>query len=221
MSVYPAWRRPTRLFLTESDPYFSSVKLLLHFSGANNSTSFLDSSSLNQSVTAGGSAVISTAQGKFNSSSLYLNGSSILSFPTITLSGQFTVECFFYALDAGDRALFGCTSDNIQFPRFQNSFTNIFGYANGLLYNVNYSLSPNQWYHIATSRDSSNNVYLFVNGTLVSTTTLSNSIPINIIGAGYLGSSNYFYGYMDEVRVSAVCRYASNFSVPVSAYPDF
>ena len=53
-----------------TDPYFSNVSLLLHGDGTNGSTTIIDSSSNNFSVTANNGAQISTAQAKFGPSSI-------------------------------------------------------------------------------------------------------------------------------------------------------
>jgi cellulase/cellobiase CelA1 len=38
---------------------------------------------------------------------------------------------------------------------------------------------------------------------------------------GYAGSgSEYWRGYIDEARISAVCRYTANFTPPTEAFPD-
>lgn len=57
----------------------ANTRLLLHMDGANGSTSFLDSSVAARSVTANGSAQVSTAQGKFSGcSGAFLNGGNCL-----------------------------------------------------------------------------------------------------------------------------------------------
>jgi hypothetical protein len=59
-----------------------NTQLLLHANGANNSTTFLDSSSTKKTVTAFGNAKISTAQSKFGGSSASFDGTnSYLSLP--------------------------------------------------------------------------------------------------------------------------------------------
>ena len=51
-----------------TDPYFSSVVLLLHGEGANASTAFVDRSSYAHTCTAVGATQVSTAAAKFESS---------------------------------------------------------------------------------------------------------------------------------------------------------
>ena len=59
---------------SQGDPLFDKVVLLLHCSGANNSTTFTDSSSTPKTVTAYGVAKISTAYSQFPDGALELSG---------------------------------------------------------------------------------------------------------------------------------------------------
>ena len=77
----------------ETDPYFSSVSLLLHGDG-----DLLDSSSSPKTITAYGNAAVSSAQSKFGGGSIYFDGSGdfvrLGKDPFVnTLSGDFTIEC--------------------------------------------------------------------------------------------------------------------------------
>ncbi len=98
--------QPGKLILAKGyntiDPNFDNVSLLLSGKGANGSTTILDSSNNNFSVTANNGAQISTAQAKFGSSSI-----EFLSSATTGLSvspntdfqfgtGDWTVEAWIY-----------------------------------------------------------------------------------------------------------------------------
>ena len=77
------------------DPHWSNVVALLHLDGANGSATFTDQKG--HTFTAGGSATLSTAQQKFGSASLVLNGStqyitSATSADWEMGSGDFTIE---------------------------------------------------------------------------------------------------------------------------------
>src|SRR5690606_25335751 len=81
------------------DPYWSSVVALLDFNGVNGSTTFIDQSPAPKTVTRSGSAQISTAQFKFGSGSLLLDGAdSDINFGNVSDfgfgTGDFTWECF-------------------------------------------------------------------------------------------------------------------------------
>ena len=71
------------------DPYYSSVTALLHMSGANGSTAFIDNSPNGYTVTRLGNPTISTAQSKFN------NGSAIFSYGSYMLYITMVYVCFY------------------------------------------------------------------------------------------------------------------------------
>lgn len=60
----------------DSDPYYSSVALLLNMTGNNGSTTFIDNAPVPGSYTAFGSANISTAQFIYGTSSAYFDGTT-------------------------------------------------------------------------------------------------------------------------------------------------
>lgn len=85
------------------------VKLRLPMTGANNSTTFTDTSPSAHTVTAHGDAKISTAQYIFNGSSGYFDGNDYLTIPAnsdFALPGDFTFEGWIYlpATPSGDYA---------------------------------------------------------------------------------------------------------------------
>ena len=76
-------------------------------------------------------------------------------------------------------------------------------------------LSANTWYHVALSRDTANNLYLFVDGSLEATATstanTTNGESLTIGGKTGV-ASNSIRGYIDEARVSSVARYTAGFT---------
>jgi hypothetical protein len=97
---------------TGSDPFFSSVSLLLHGNGANGSTTIIDSSPSPKTVTAAGNAQISTAQSRFDGASIALDGSgSYLQVPRSAAfdfeTGNFTIEAWCRFGTSGDIAIVG------------------------------------------------------------------------------------------------------------------
>jgi hypothetical protein len=84
------------------------------------------------------------------------------------------------------------------------------------------SVDLNMWQHLAVCRDN-NNLYLFKNGILITTTTIthtliSNSDTINIGRYNY-SSPIYFTGYIDEVRIiKGIAKWTANFVVPTIEY---
>ncbi|SDW06434.1 Por secretion system C-terminal sorting domain-containing protein [Lutibacter oricola] len=86
-----------------------------------------------------------------------------------------------------------------------NSNKSITSYANGSTLN-SVVLNTNQWIHIAATYSSSNEIFkLFVNGAEVNKETISGGLGIDTanftIGRRPNTHSNYYHGYIDEVRV--------------------
>ena len=100
-----------------TDPHFNNVSLLLHLDGTNGSATYVDSSPRPKTITRQGSttrSVLSTAEKKFGTSSLYLNGNTGTGETAVLLadtgsiqvahhtdfaygSGDYTVEFWFKA----------------------------------------------------------------------------------------------------------------------------
>jgi len=85
-------------------------------------------------------------------------------------------------------------------------------------YGVSLGLSPtlayDTWHHIAVVRESSS-LKLFANGSLLSTETITGSgVADDTTSTLYVGSgdSNFYRGYIDEVRISTSARYSTAFT---------
>jgi hypothetical protein len=101
--------------------------------------------------------------------------------------------------------------------------------ANTLKYIVNgvtlisgtYTPSAGTWAHIAVSR-SSGTTRMFVNGVQLGSSITDNNVYRT--GIVYIGSTHrnaqYAIGYIDEVRVSKIARYTSNFTPTTSAFTN-
>ena len=88
--------------------------------------------------------------------------------------------------------------------------------------NFAFSLLPDQWQHLAVTRESGT-LRAFRNGTQQFTSTFTWNFPNNsrdlLIGRG--GSRQTFAGSIDEVRIlKGEAAYTSNFSVPTAPYAD-
>ncbi len=87
----------------------------MHFSGSNGSTTFVDNSPVTKSFTVNGNSQISTAQSKFGSSSLLLDGTGdYLSSPSNADyafgTGDFTIECWAYRSTGNDNGILQISS---------------------------------------------------------------------------------------------------------------
>lgn len=80
------------------------------------------------------------------------------------------------------------------------------------------------WYHVAFSRDGSNNYRMFIDGTILGSATNSAANPPSLGGDLALAerawtAGNTFDGRMDEIRISkGVARYTANFIVQTAQH---
>jgi hypothetical protein len=76
------------------------------------------------------------------------------------------------------------------------------------------SFPTNQWVSIAACRQGTT-LYLFKNGTLINSVTNSTNFTQTVFPNFYIGSSatnGGYNGYIDEVRISNICRYTANYT---------
>ena len=212
------------------DQYYNSCSLLMHFSGSNGSTTFIDNSPSPKTVTPVGNAQISTAQSKFGGSSGYFDGtgdyltlSSDVAFGTGT--GNFTIEFWMYPVSVASGYVFdNRTGAALQSVIGYFSAAGSFTFTGGIISTgvTKTGITANSWYHVACVRNSGT-VYLFVDGVSAGTDTVAGSANSSnpfTIGSKYDGT-NGFNGYIDDFRYTkGVARYTSSFTVPSSAFPD-
>lgn len=223
-----------------SDPYWSSVQLLLHFDGTDGSKTFTDYSSSPKTVSSIGASSISTAQAKFGPSSLFTNGTggghaSVAHTSALNVgSGDFCIEFFVYASSIPSNVvLFNKQSGTASGYPFQGLLTPtgaiIFrSYATGEILRFTTTsaagvVTTNTWHHLAFSRVGSN-LYAYVNGVLVASTTYTGALPDSTqamqIGA-YSDSAFRLWGYIDEFRYTVGNgRYPTTFTPPTAAFPN-
>lgn len=212
------------------DTYFANVSLLLHMNGANDSTTFTDSSSNSLTVTPSGSAKISTAQSKFEGASAYFDKLGYLSVSSndkLDLPGDFTLEAWFYQ-PSGFYQTFpilfekgvadSASNYGVIVSNTTNPYTMSFFYGNPRSYISMGSYSYNSWHNIAVTR-SNGTIRTFNNGTLIATEnvannfTSGNSYPL-VIGSAATTTSNRLDGYVDELRITkGQARYTASFTV--------
>ena len=209
----------------------SSLSALLHFDGANGSTTFTDQVSSNIWTPTG--AVISTAQSKFGGSSAYFNGSSHLTGPASPLfgfgAGDYTFECWLYSTGGGsDQCLFdtrSASNQGIGIYVVLSSYSGSPGVANNnaVIAGGGSRVPLNTWTHYAVCRQAGK-VYGFVGGVLRFTVTDARtyaSVATPIIGFNnYTGTQGYT-GYLDELRVlKGVALYTTDFTPPSAPFPN-
>jgi hypothetical protein len=207
------------------------TKLMLHM----NDNTFKDE--ISHTITNNG-VTINTITKEFGNSSGYFNGSgNYLSTPhdsnfNFGQSGNFTIDFWINPTDYA-RTLSGIISTvydstvvsgfTIYFDTSGNLKAN--STANGTAWEIGgtillNTISVNTWTHIAVVKEGSN-LYAFKNGikgssiTFTQTATNTNNLLI-----GTLGTVNpwYFKGYIDELRISNIARWTSNFTPPIQEY---
>lgn len=216
------------------DTYFSSVTVLLHFNGSDGSTTFTDNSGSPKTVTASGNAQIDTAQKKYGTGSMQLDGSgdyatvsssSAMNFGTST---DFTVEAWVYVKAGGqsDSASKWITVSNrsYYFGLYSGFIIVGNGIVNTFFNNTNYASYVGKWTHVAHTRSGTTH-RVFLDGVLKATATSSDSYgATNSIYVGQdpsPGPGAVMDGWIDDVRITkGVCRYTADFTAPTSAHPD-
>lgn len=198
---------------------------LLHFEGANNSTSFSDDTG--RAWTPHGAAAIVTGTSKFGTGSYYNPGSAgdYISTPDaaeLRLSGDYTVE--FWVQPTTFAAAFVVTYKGSPSPnqggRINLSGGSIYAYDDNLNSINGGSLTVDVWSHIALVKLGSTTT-LYLNGVSVGSSTAMGSWGNNAdplcVGAASDGSYP-MTAYVDEYRISDTARYSANFTPPAAPF---
>jgi hypothetical protein len=220
------------------DPDFASVVTLLHFDGADASTTVTDVKG--RVWTPQGNAQLDTAQSKFGGSSLLLDGNGDMvrtaNSSDLNLPGQFTVEAWIRLVvnnvaqgifqrysqggGAGNGGLgFGLTSGG----KMQVSVA-----GTSVVLTATTTVTTGTWHHVACTRDASNNVRVWLDGVQDGTAVSSAAFTESLAGTAGIGGywngttvSEALNGWMDDVRITkGVCRYTGTFTPPTAAFPD-
>ncbi len=208
------------------DTNYGNVSLLLHFIGSNLTRSFIDNSLNNYSPIISGSPYISTQRYKHSNSSVYFSNNSYLSYPQLlSTSSNFTVETWIYPFNYLNQPVIW--SQGIGYP-FGTNRTQVYINTNGNIIAQNGTniitssviVPLSEWTNVAYVKSSSIQ-YLFVDGNLSATGSISNvDIAPFIIGQNYLLTSQFFNGNMDEFRVTNFARYTSSYTVSDILFPN-
>jgi hypothetical protein len=243
VSVIEEWNSAS---IVGGDTYYSSCSLLMHFSGSDGSTTFIDNSPVTKSFTVNGNSQISTAQSKFGGTSAYFDGtgdylstnsSNNFAFGT----GDFTVEFWIYSSDVSSATQRGFLQTSDTAGGLKTTYTSGIllyqgGNSSGGTLNGGLSanvagtnlgsstavITTNTWYHIALVRNSGTST-LYVNGTSVgSGTTTGNCSGTYLSIGGYYNTSYLYQGYLDELRITkGVARYTTNFTPQTSEFENY
>ena len=220
---------------TPTDPYFSSVSLLLHGDGTNGSTTATDSSSSPKTMTAVGGASLSTARQKYGSASLaFASTGDRFSTPShagfLFGSGDFTVEAWVYltalSTDVQVVGLHRYGTDNLwllyvtasgRLAFYNQAATGIVGTTE--------TVALNTWTDVAVARSGgTSRIYVAggADGSVADTHNYSAYAHPLTVGCDSTASVNsQLLGNVDDVRVTkGVARYTASFTPPAAAFPD-
>ncbi len=209
-----------------------NVTLLCSFDGADAATASIDKSKTAHVLTFNGNAQLDTAQKKWGSASLLLDGTGdYVSAPNSSehrLSGDFTIEAWIYPTALGGfkavAAQWNDTGNQKGWSLHLNGSTPEFVFStsgSGVdLIVSGGTIATGSWQHVAVTRAGST-VRLFVNGALVATGTNGTaqfaSTALLTIGA-IANPASYFTGWVDEVRVvNNRAIWTTSFTPPIQA----
>jgi hypothetical protein len=227
-AVYTANFTPPTAPLTK----IGGTNLLLNF----NSGGIIDSTSRNVLECVGGARIVTSTR-KYGTGSMYFDGTDDrLTFPAnsfFAFPGDFTIEFWSYNLDVSGSTQRGYLQISDTAGGLKTTYTsgiiiaqsisgggnlgvNIMGTALNSSAGV---IIANQWQHIAVTR-ASGVVKLFVDGTQVATSTISNSITgQNLVIGGYYNTTYLYNGYIDDLRITnGYARYTANFTAPTTTF---
>ena len=247
-SVDGSFRPITLTGLYEGTPSAGSsahalISLLLHFDGSDGATTTTDDGPDERTITLAGNAQLDTAQKKFGTASLLLDGNGDLASAADDGdfdfgSGDFTVEGFFRISSLGNNVFFShwengdAAGQSFYLVHFNGSNTLRFAYrlTTGIV-ESSYTWEPSAdtFYHIAVVR---NGTYLkvYIDGVAVISDSVSTTSLIASEDPFRIGAFNdattasptlewEFAGHVDEVRVTkGQARYIANFVPTTSAF---
>lgn len=185
---------------------------------------YTDSSKNNLSLATSGS--VSLVDGKFNKA-FYLYGGYVRGSYALG-SGDFTIDFWIKRLANSNywNRICTCGEDSTTggwYLDFQGGGTNKIrmcttGGSSGYLCDTE-AFQLNVWTHIAYVRKS-NLLYLFKNGSLITTSETNANFTSNVFYLGYdgYGAGSPLYGYLDEFRISNIARWTENFTPPDQPY---
>ena len=215
----------------------SYTKLLIHSNTTHGITTFVDSSSSTHTVTRSGDVSHSRNFRKIGASSMYFDGNGDYLAITGTLSdfafgtGPFTIELWVRQATLAGGAYIGVNgaagSDFWLVYDYHGAGSRYLTWYPNTVASMNVNTQARnaaRWNHIAIVRTStsSGGMKIYVDGVeqpvANNTNTDANSYgtPTDLKVASYGGSDEFELGYMDEIRISNVARWTSNFNV----WPD-
>jgi len=139
-----------------------------------------------------------------------------------TGSGTFTAECWYKPMRSPDGVVIGKTGFNNGISISGGNVSCSMWNTDNASFSVSAAISNNSWHHIACQFDSSNNrVSLYLDGVYKGEAFLTGSVRNNGTTL-YINrqrmSTTGVTGVTDEVRLSTVVRYSSDFTPPLTSF---
>jgi sugar lactone lactonase YvrE len=174
--------------------------------------------------------VLSSTQKKFGLSSLSFNGTDqcavinkdwnnfavntwwtveFWAYLSSTMNGQYVLSTDVFDTSAAAQLAIKITASQLQLY-----IGSSFATANGVLSSNSYTNQA--WNHIALCY-TYNGWWVYLNGVGTQLATATTAISKNPFVLGYY-NSNYFSGFIDELRISRICRYFGNFTPQTSEF---
>lgn len=225
-----------------ADPYAANVVLFLKGNGTNGSTTIVDSSPSPKSITILGNTQISTADSKYNGSSIYFDGTgdylTAVSGDFALGTSDFTIEFWFKSEDVSSSRQRGFyqisptsgglstnyANGSLIFQGSGNGINNVFGGIVSVVDATNIGsnssvINTTDWFHCAISRNSGL-VRFFLNGSLLNSNTVSTNLTsTNLAVGGYYNSSYLYQGFLSHYRItSTIGRYTTAFNPETDTY---
>lgn len=215
------------------DPNFASVTSLLHFDGADASTTFTDVKG--KTWIGAGNAQLDTALPKWGSAALLLDGSgdyiSTAGSSDYSPIGDFTCEAWIRPSVIGSIGVIASTRGSATGWQFQTNADGTvtagwWGSWSGSFFGLTSTtvLATDTYYHVAWCKSGST-YFLFVNGNLEASGSPVGDYASNTatlyIGYDPQFGGRYFQGSIDDFRITnGVARYTAAFTPPTAAFPN-
>jgi len=211
-------------------PTATNAELLLNFTNAG----IVDASARNNLETLG-NAILSTAQSKWGTSSIFFPGPNdrltsqlgANSIESQLRTGNFTIELWVYLASADVGSARGLVSKGESTTGYSVSLNStekvVFSFTSSSITSTG-SIPTDSWVHIAVVRagTGANLTKIYINGVNDGTGTVStdfNQTSNYFVGAGRTGLDR-MKGYMQDLRITrGYARYTANFTPPTAPFP--
>ena len=216
--------------VASGDPYWGNVVALLHFDGADASTSFTDVKG--HTFTASGDAQIDTAQSKFGGASGLFDGTGdyVTSDSSADFgfgSGDYTIEGWARQGNvSGDRLLIDTRIGGQGVGLYSSTSTSarklVLANNTAVIATSSNKIPIDSWVHVALTR-ASGTVKGFLGGaqefSVTDSRTLAASTQIRF-GAN-LSAAQFYIGHLEDWRITkGVARYTSSFTPPSAPFQN-